>query len=219
MLCRHRKRPARFSFGTVGTDHFTQSPKDMYRSIYFNALDNTIVAVKFQFKQTDWIVFKNIQELFLRSLQGENFEEPLGEVHQLYKDDFKGDDLKAQMETLRYFPESTIDNAKELVDFVQSLSATTKTFVPQVITLAKILLVMPATNAVGEHSFSPMKRVRTYLCSTTSDCRLNHLMVLHVHKGRTDSLNMVEVANAFVKRNDSRHPIFGIFGEKDGVPK
>ena len=90
---------------------------------------------------------------------------------------------------------------------------------PQVIRLAKILLVMLATNAVSERSFSVMKRVKTYRRSTTSDCRLNHLMVLHVRKDRTDSLNMVEVANAFVERNDSRHPIFGVFGEKDGVPK
>ena len=59
-LCRQRKRPARFSFGTVGTDHFPPLPKDMYRSIYFNALDNAIQAVKFRFEQTDWIVFKNI---------------------------------------------------------------------------------------------------------------------------------------------------------------
>ena len=84
---------------------------------------------------------KDIQELFLRSLRGEDFEEPLGEALQLYEDDFKGDELKAQLETLKYFPASTIDNVEELVEFVQSLSATTKTFVPQVIVLAKILLV------------------------------------------------------------------------------
>ena len=29
-------------FFSVGTDHFPQLPKDMYRSIYFNALDNAI---------------------------------------------------------------------------------------------------------------------------------------------------------------------------------
>ena len=102
---------------------------------------------------------------------------------------------------------------------MQSLSAATKSFVPQAIVLAKILLAMPATNTVSEQSFCAMKRVKTYLRSTTSDCRLNHLMVFHVHKDRTDSLNMVEVANAFVEQNDSRHPIFGVFGEKDGVPK
>ena len=92
-------------------------------------------------EETDWIAFKNIQELFLRSLRGEDFEEPLGEVLQLHKDDFKVEELKAQLETLRYFPESTIDNVKELVEFVQSLSATTKTFVPQVIVLTKSPLV------------------------------------------------------------------------------
>ena len=59
-FCSQRKRPARFCFGTVGTDLLPQLPKDMYRSIYFNALDNAIQAVKFQFEQTDWIVFKNI---------------------------------------------------------------------------------------------------------------------------------------------------------------
>ena len=78
---------------------------------------------------------------------------------------------------------------------------------------------MPATNAVSERSFSAMKRVKTYLRSTTSDCQLNQLMVLHVHNNRTDSLNMAEVANAFVERNDSLHPIFGVPREKDGVLK
>ena len=143
----------------------------------------------------------------------------MGDVLQLYKDDFNGDELKAKLETLRYFSESTINNVKELVEFVQSLSAATKSFVPQVIVLAKILLVMPATNAVSERSFSAIKRVKTYLRSTTSYCRLNHLMVFHVHKDRKDSLNMIEVANAFVERNDSQHPISGVFGEMDGVPK
>ena len=60
ILCRQRKRPVRSSFGTAGTDHFRQSSKDMYRSIYFNALDNAIQAVKFRLEQINWIVFKNV---------------------------------------------------------------------------------------------------------------------------------------------------------------
>ena len=79
--------------------------------------------------------------------------------------------MRVQLETLRYFPESTNENAKELVEFVQSLSATMKTFIPQVIMLVKILLVMPATNGVSEQSFSAMKRVKTHLRSTTSHCQ------------------------------------------------
>ena len=58
--------------------------------------------------------------------------------------------------------------------------------------------VMPATNAVSERSFSALKRVKTYLRSTTGDSRLNNLMMLHVHKDRTDALTLVDVANDFV---------------------
>ena len=125
----------------------------------------------------------------------------------------RGDELKAQLETLRYFPESTIDNVKELVELVQSLSATTKTFVPQVIVLEKILLVIQweiifcheAGKSVPPfyHFWLPTEPFDGPSCP----------------QDRTDSLNLVEVKNVFVERNDSRQPIFDVFGEKDVAPK
>ena len=45
-----------------------------------------------------------------------------------------------------------------------------------------MLLVIPATNAIGERSFSALRRGKTYLSSTTGDSRLNHHMMLRVHK-------------------------------------
>ena len=41
-------------------------------------------------------------------------------------------------------------------------------------------------DAVSERSFSALKRVKTYLRSTTVDSKLNHLLMLHAHKDRTD---------------------------------
>ena len=67
----------------------------------------------------------------------------------------------------------------------------------EICTLGKLMLVMPATNAVSERSFSALKRVKTYLRSTTGESRLNHLMLLHVHKELADGMDMVEVANLF----------------------
>ena len=64
--------------------------------------------------------------------------------------------------------------------------------------LGKLLLVMPATNAVGERSFSASRRGKTYLNSTTGESRLNHLMMLHVHKDGTDAPTLVDVGNDFV---------------------
>ena len=60
------------------------------------------------------------------------------------------------------------------------------------------MFAIPATNAVNERSFSALKRVKTYLRSTTGEGRLNHLVLLHVHKELADGIDMVEVANLFV---------------------
>ena len=51
---------------------------------------------------------------------------------------------------------------------------------------------MPATNAISERSFSALKRVKTYLRSTTGEGRLNHLMLLHVHKELADSIDQYD---------------------------
>ena len=72
-----------------------------------------------------------------------------------------------------------------------------------------LLLVMPATNAGSERSFSAVRRIKTYLHSTMTQQRLNHLMLLHVHKSHTDSLNLVDVANDFIAGNDHRKHMFG----------
>ena len=72
----------------------------------------------------------------------------------------------------------------DLIQLLQKLDYSRKVAMSEVIKVAKILLVMPATNAISERSFSAMKRVKTYLRSTTTDSRMNHLMVLHVHKER-----------------------------------
>ena len=76
----------------------------------------------------------------------------------------------------------------DLVTFLQSLDSSRRKLLSEISILGKLLLVMAATNAVSERSFSDLKQVKTYLHSTTGDSRLNHLMMLHVPKNRTDAL-------------------------------
>ena len=74
---------------------------------------------------------------------------------------------------------------------------------------------MPATNAASERSFSALKRVKTYLRPTTGDSRLDHLMMFHVHKDRTDALTLVDVANDFVGEKENRKQLLGKFSAND----
>lgn len=57
---------------------------------------------------------------------------------------------------------------------------------------------MPETNAVVERSFSALRQGKTYLSSLTGDSKLNHYMILHVHKDGTDAPTLVDAANDFV---------------------
>ncbi len=41
--------------------------------------------------------------------------------------------------------------------------------------------------------------------------RLNHLMVLHVHKELTDDLDLISIANEFVGDSEHRLKLFGTF--------
>ena len=61
-------------------------------------------------------------------------------------------------------------------------------------------LFFPATNATSERSFSALRRVKSYLPSTMCQQRLNNLMLLHVHEGITDAIN---IASEFI--GDSEH--------------
>lgn len=73
---------------------------------------------------------------------------------------------------------------------------------------------MPSTNAVSERSFSALRRIKTYLQSTMSQDRLNHLLVLYVHKELTDSLDLITVANDFAADPEHRLSILS-FTESD----
>jgi len=66
-----------------------------------------------------------------------------------------------------------------------------------VMKLTKIILTMPATNAISERSFSALRRMKTWLRSTMNQTRLNWCMVLHIHN------------DEFVSRNSTRSHIFG----------
>ena len=84
------------------------------------------------------------------------------------------------------------------ISFFQSLGNARKLLLSEICTLGKVMFVMPATNAVSKRSFSALKRVKTYLRSTTGEGRPNHLMLLHVHKELADGIDKLEVANLFV---------------------
>ena len=76
--------------------------------------------------------------------------------------------------------------------------------ISEVAKMIKLIIVMPATNAVSERSLSAVRRLYTYLRINMGSSCLNNAMVLHIHEARLDKLSMVDVGNDFVFESDHR---------------
>ena len=77
------------------------------------------------------------------------------------------------------------------------------------------LSTLPATDATSERSFSALRRLKTYLRSTMSQSRLNHLMFIHVNNDKLDNLCFLDIGNEFVTHSEHRKSVFGKFSKKD----
>ena len=67
----------------------------------------------------------------------------------------------------------------------------------EIVTLVIILLAIPAAKATSERILSALCRVNAYLRSTITQTRMDNLITLHVHKERTDALDLKAIANEF----------------------
>ncbi len=83
----------------------------------------------------------------------------------------------------------------------------------EVNTVLSLILVMPATNAISERSFSSLRRIKNYLRSTMTQERMNNIMILNVHKERTKELDRVKIANDFVQGSPHRKQILALLYE------
>ena len=216
VLPRAKKAPRRFEVGS-GEGSSCDAVDDHYRRQYFEALDCAIAGITDRFDQPGYAVYRNLEGLLVNAANNAPHEEYLDRVTSFYKDDVNRVELSAQLRNLgtRFSKErqtSTV-SLSECLEYLRSLSPSEKSFYSEVVRLARLILVMPATNAVSERCFSAMRRLKTYLRSTMQQKRLNHVMVLHLHKERLDKLNLVDIGNEFVRESEHRARVFGSFAE------
>ena len=146
-------------------------------------------------------MYKNVENLIINTIKRENAEGSFTAVTEFYCDGFNIEQLCVQLQILATnYPEEVRESVtvKDVCDYVQNMSPFEKALISEVVVLLKILIVMPATNAVSERSFSALRRLKNYMRSTMSQDRLNHLLFLHAHKDYTNSLDLIAVVNDFV---------------------
>ena len=73
----------------------------------------------------------------------------------------------------------------------------------------KLFLTIPVTTASSERTFSVTRRLKNFLRSSMTQERLNHVLLLHCHKLRTDKIDIHKIASSFITANEQRLQYFG----------
>lgn len=213
-LPRKRKVPRRLEVGSAEA-FYPSTAKDFYSQQYFECLDFIFNAIKDRFDQPGYKTLKQLENLLLKAARGEEYKEELSFAIDHYGDDFTSSSLTAQLELLASAFTSSTDKPTltDIREYIVSLSPAQRISISEVCTVLKLIIVMPATNAVSERSASVLRRVKTYLRATMSQLRLNNLLILHAHKDRTDHLIVPSCLNEFIRGNEHRMTVFGDFNK------
>ncbi len=210
-LPRKRRAPHHLEVGSSESFHHS-SPKEYYKQQYFECLDFIVTAIRDRFNQPGYVTLKNLENLLIKAANGKEYSEELAFVIDCYSDVTESS-LSAQLQNLTTAFASSPEKPtlRTIKEYIISLSPAQQVSVSEICILLKLIMVIPATNAISERSASTLRRVKTYLRTTMSQLRLNNLLILHAHKDRTDSLTLSECLNDFITNNEHRLQIFGKF--------
>ena len=179
--------------------HIFITPTLHYRQVYYEAIDCTINCVKKRFDQPGYWVYCYLKRLLCKACKAQPYEEELDFICEFYKDDFNKENLVAQLQILTvHFATSNTSQSLNVLDltkyFKSLIDDRTARFNESSMPNHAVDLVMPATNATSERSFSTLRRTKIYLRSTMKQERLNNFMILHIYSEQTDAINDNEIA-------------------------
>ena len=207
-LPRVRKAPRRYEVGS-SSGVSPLSPENHYRTIYYETIDTIIACIGNRFEQEGYQMYSKLEQMLVNDRQSEVDKD---EVLKFFGSDFEKATLLTQLHLFhsnyRGYSADKRTCIHDIVSLVKDMSVGEKVLIDQVMKLIRLVLVMPATNAISERSFSAMRRIKTYLRSTMSQARLNAAMVLHVHKHLTDSLDLKSICKHFISKSDYRKSVF-----------
>ena len=189
--------------------------KIKYRQVFYEALDLLVNGIKDRFNQPGYKVYSQLEQLLVKSAHGKDANTELDEVCARYGTDFVRRNLELQLSILNKSLPEKYKGLLGILKYLSSITPAQRSLMEEVCKLASLILVMPATNAPSERSFSSLRRIKTYLRSTMNQARLNSLMLLNAHLDRTDGLDFLEIGNAFVQGSEHRLSVFGNFVAAD----
>ena len=92
--------PNRYMIGKTGGEH-PENVEEEYQRQYYTALDSVITCIKERFEQKDYEMYATLEQLLIKAILSESFEEELQKVIGFYRDGFNDDMLRVPLRILQ----------------------------------------------------------------------------------------------------------------------
>ena len=126
-----------------------------------------------------------------------------------FKNDFSVNKLQRQLPMLPDIIDGKkVEEQRDLVNIMREQQPQTRRLFSEISTCIKLLLVLPASSATAERTFSNRRRLKTWLKLTMSQKRVNHLSVLSVHRDLAKNFYELAMAKKFTNNVSTRATIF-----------
>ncbi len=191
----HLRKPQRRHAGTA-EPYVPSTDQEYYRVQFFQVLDIVTTQLTKRFEQEGLQHLVKLEKVLLSG--------QVNDVVDLYPElQFQSLKVQLAMFTANY----TYKTCSEVTEIMRNMVPEVRGLFSQVEALLCLLLVVPASSAEAERSFSALR------CSSMSQTRLNSVAVCHVHRERMYNLDKKKLCQEFVQVTDRRMHFLGVILE------
>ena len=216
-LPRKRRAPRRFEQGS-GQPHEFHTPADYFRQQYYETFDVLIQEIDTQFCQESLDVLQEMEDIVGGSCNGIKVI-PSEKMKKIYGQELDFEQLESQLLMLPDLVKTENQKSRQSIPIKYILTISTvceifisnpftKLMLSEVNKMLFLYLTAPMTSSTAERLFSSLRRLKTYLRSTMTQKKLNHIQLLHVHKQRTDEIDVHKIMQTFINCNSRRLSFF-----------
>ena len=170
---------------------------------YYNVIDKTVQQLKERFDQPGVSACMALEQILLNGTITDSSETAILSRY----DEISVDRLTIELAMFKtQYKYLTVEDAAKVL---ATLSPECRSLFSHIEKLIRNILVLPCSSTEPERSFSTLRRVKTWLRSTMTQARLNHMCILTVHDDVADSIELNKIAGDFISKSSNRQQLFG----------
>ena len=123
-------------------------------------------TIEDRFRQPEYQLHSNLEQLLLKAVRKENYSSEFDFVTKCYESDLNVHALEMQLQIFatNFTMEGKSTSVKDILKYLRNISSAQRTLLSEICIIAKLILVMPATNAVSETSCGALPQVQRHTC-------------------------------------------------------